>query len=66
MNHAHRPYVAAPAPKRLPIFNGGFDDGFGGHIDALCEHGELLLPAPSTLMGVPLSAHWRCYSLPAL
>jgi hypothetical protein len=56
-DHARRLYAAANAPKRLLILNGSFQDGFGGHIDALYDHGAQLLAQLAALIGVPLSTH---------
>ncbi|MGH8231256.1 MAG: alpha/beta hydrolase [Steroidobacteraceae bacterium] len=57
VEHARRLYAAANAPKRLLLLQGSFHDGFGGHLDALYDQGDRLLPALSALLGVPLSAH---------
>jgi len=53
--HARRLFAAAHDPKRLWILSGEFHDGFGGHIDALYDSGELAA-ALSALLGVRLSA----------
>jgi fermentation-respiration switch protein FrsA (DUF1100 family) len=44
-------YAAANEPKQLLILNGPFADGFGGHVDGLYDHLDLLLPKLSTLIG---------------
>jgi hypothetical protein len=37
------------------VLNGVYADGFGGHVAALYDHGELLGPALSALMGQQLN-----------
>jgi alpha-beta hydrolase superfamily lysophospholipase len=45
LRHAQRLFAAANEPKRLLVLHGVYSDGFGGHIAALYDHGELLMPA---------------------
>jgi alpha-beta hydrolase superfamily lysophospholipase len=52
LRHAERLYAAANEPKRLLVLRGAYSDGLGGHIAALYEHGELLMPALWALIGV--------------
>jgi uncharacterized protein len=47
-------YAAANEPKQLLILNGPFADGFGGHVDGLYDHLDLLRPMLSTLIGTSL------------
>jgi pimeloyl-ACP methyl ester carboxylesterase len=54
-HHAQRLFAAANEPKRLLVLNGVYADGFGGHVAALYDHGELLGPALSALMGQQLN-----------
>ncbi len=54
LHHAQRLFAAANEPKRLLVLNGVYSDGFGGHVVALYDHGELLLPALSALVGQQL------------
>jgi alpha-beta hydrolase superfamily lysophospholipase len=51
LRHAQRLFAAANEPKSLLVLDGVYSDGFGGHVTALYEHGELLLPALSALLG---------------
>ena len=51
LRHAQRLFAAANEPKRLLVLDGVYSDGFGGHVVALYDHGELLLPALSALLG---------------
>jgi alpha-beta hydrolase superfamily lysophospholipase len=58
-SHAQRLFAAANEPKRLITFDAPADDGFGGHVDTLFEHLDVLksalaavlpaLPPPSAL-----------------
>ncbi|MGC2460633.1 MAG: alpha/beta fold hydrolase [Steroidobacteraceae bacterium] len=54
-HHAQRLFAAANEPKRLLVLDGVYSDGFGGHVSALYDHGELLVPALSALIGQQLS-----------
>jgi fermentation-respiration switch protein FrsA (DUF1100 family) len=54
-HHAQRLFAAANEPKRLLVLNGVYADGFGGHVAALYDHGELLGPALSAVMGRQLN-----------
>jgi uncharacterized protein len=45
LHHAQRLFAAANEPKRLLALHGAYSDGFGGHVAALYDHGELLMPA---------------------
>jgi uncharacterized protein len=45
LHHAQRLFAAANEPKRLLVLHGVYSDGFGGHVAALYDHGELLMPA---------------------
>lgn len=56
LRHAQRLFAAANQPKRLLILDGVYADGFGGHVAALYDRGELLMPALSALLGQRLSA----------
>jgi uncharacterized protein len=49
-----RLYAAAKDPKQLLILNGPFADGFGGHVDGLYDHLDLLRPKLSMLIGATL------------
>ncbi len=49
--HAERNFAAANEPKRLLPLDFPSDDGFGGHVDALYEHLDVLLPALRALGG---------------
>jgi uncharacterized protein len=51
-HHAERLYAAARAPKRLLVLRQAATDGLGGHVDALYEHLNLLLPMLGELLGV--------------
>ena len=55
LHHAQRLFDAANEPKRLLVLNGVYSDGFGCHVAALYDHGELLGPALSAVMGQRLS-----------
>jgi len=48
-SHALKLFAAANEPKRLISFDSPSDDGFGGHVDALYEHVDIL---QSTLSGL--------------
>jgi uncharacterized protein len=48
-SHALKLLAAANDPKRLITFDSATDDGFGGHVDALYEHVDIL---QSTLAGL--------------
>jgi fermentation-respiration switch protein FrsA (DUF1100 family) len=41
-SHALKLFAAANEPKRLITFDSATNDGFGGHVDALYEHVDLL------------------------
>lgn len=47
--HALRLFAAANEPKRLLILDPPADDGFGGHIDTLFEHVDLLKASLASL-----------------
>jgi pimeloyl-ACP methyl ester carboxylesterase len=49
-SHALRLFDAANEPKRLVTFDMPSDDGFGGHVDALYEHVEVLQTALAGLV----------------
>lgn len=49
-----RLYAAANEPKQLLILKGPFADGFGGHVDGLYDHLELLRPKLMMLIGAPI------------
>jgi fermentation-respiration switch protein FrsA (DUF1100 family) len=49
-----RLYAAAQEPKQLLILKGPFADGFGGHVDGLYDHLDLLRPKLSMLIGAAL------------
>jgi fermentation-respiration switch protein FrsA (DUF1100 family) len=51
LHHAQRLFAAANEPKRLLVLHGTYSDGFGGHVAALYDHGELLMAALSALIG---------------
>jgi hypothetical protein len=56
IRHSHPSlFAAANEPKRLLVLNGVYADGFGGHVAALYDHGELLGPALSAVMGRQLN-----------
>ena len=55
-HHAQRLFAAANEPKRLLVLDGTYTDGFGGHVDALYDHLDLLIPALSALIGQPLTS----------
>jgi uncharacterized protein len=48
-SHALKLFAAANQPKRLITFDSPSDDGFGGHVDALYEHVDIL---EATLAGL--------------
>jgi hypothetical protein len=58
-SHALKLFAAANDPKHLITFDFATDDGFGGHVDALYEHVDILqsalaglipdIPPPDTL-----------------
>jgi alpha-beta hydrolase superfamily lysophospholipase len=50
LHHAQRLFAAANEPKRLLVLHGAYTDGFGGHVAALYDHAELLMPALEALM----------------
>jgi len=52
-SHALRLFSAANEPKRLITFDTPADDGFGGHVDALFEHPEVLRSALAGLLPAP-------------
>ena len=52
-HHAQRLFAAANEPKRLLILDGAYTDGFGGHVEALYDRLDLLIPALSALIGQP-------------
>jgi alpha-beta hydrolase superfamily lysophospholipase len=54
--HALRLFAAANEPKRLIILDPPADDGFGGHIDTLFKHVDLL---KASLAGLPSPSHPR-------
>lgn len=51
VQEGERLYAAAREPKQLLILNGPFADGFGGHVDGLYDHLDLLRPWLSTVIG---------------
>ena len=53
--HAQRLFAAANEPKRLLVLDGTYSDGFGGHVDALYDRLDLLIPALSALIDQPLT-----------
>jgi len=53
-SHALKLFAAANEPKHLITFESATDDGFGGHVDALYEHVDILQSALAGLIpGVP-------------
>lgn len=52
-SHAERLFAAAPEPKRLLLLDAQSDDRFGGHVTALYEQLDLLMPLLHELAGVP-------------
>ena len=50
LRHAQRLFAAANEPKRLLVLRGAYTDGFGGHVAALYDHAELLMPALGALI----------------
>jgi pimeloyl-ACP methyl ester carboxylesterase len=50
--HALKLFAAANEPKRLITFDCVSDDGFGGHVDALYEHVDMLRSALAALVSV--------------
>jgi pimeloyl-ACP methyl ester carboxylesterase len=55
LRHAQQLFAAANEPKRLLVLDGVYTDGFGGHVDALYDRLDLLIPALSALIGQPLT-----------
>jgi pimeloyl-ACP methyl ester carboxylesterase len=55
-HHAQRLFAAANEPKRLLVLDGAYTDGFGGHVDALYDHLDQLIPALSALIRQPLNS----------
>ncbi len=49
-SHALKLFAAANDPKRLVTFESASDDGFGGHVDALYEHVNVLQSALAGLV----------------
>jgi pimeloyl-ACP methyl ester carboxylesterase len=49
-SHALRLFAAANEPKRLVTFDAPSNDGFGGHVDALYEHVDVLQAALTGLV----------------
>jgi fermentation-respiration switch protein FrsA (DUF1100 family) len=49
-SHALKLFAAAHEPKRLITFDSAADDGFGGHVDALYEHVDVLQSALAGLV----------------
>jgi fermentation-respiration switch protein FrsA (DUF1100 family) len=49
-SHAIKLFAAANEPKRLLTFDGPATDGFGGHVDALFEHVDILQAALNGLV----------------
>jgi fermentation-respiration switch protein FrsA (DUF1100 family) len=49
-SHALKLFAAANEPKRLITFDSATNDGFGGHVDALYEHVDLLRSALAELV----------------
>jgi len=49
-SHALKLFAAANEPKRLITFASTRDDGFGGHVDALYDHVDVLHSALATLI----------------
>lgn len=53
-DHALKLFAAANEPKHLITFDAGSDDGFGGHVDTLFEHVDVLRSAlAKVLPGLP-------------
>jgi pimeloyl-ACP methyl ester carboxylesterase len=50
LRHAQRLFAVANQPKRLLILHGAYTDGLGGHVAALYDHAELLMPALGALL----------------
>jgi pimeloyl-ACP methyl ester carboxylesterase len=51
-SHALKLFAAANEPKHLITFDSATDDGFGGHVDALYEHVDMLRSALAGLVPV--------------
>jgi fermentation-respiration switch protein FrsA (DUF1100 family) len=51
-SHALKLFAAANEPKHLITFDTATDDGFGGHVDALYEHVDILRSALAKLVPV--------------
>jgi uncharacterized protein len=49
-SHALKLFAAANGPKHLITFDSATDDGFGGHVDALYEHVDILQSALAGLV----------------
>lgn len=49
-SHALKLFAAANEPKRLITLDSGSNDGFGGHVDALYEHVDILRTALTSLV----------------
>ncbi len=52
-SHALRLFSVANEPRRLITFDAPGDDGYGGHVDALFEHPEVLRSALRSLLPAP-------------
>jgi uncharacterized protein len=52
-SHALRLFAAANDPKRLITFDSTSDDGFGGHVDTLFEHLDVLQAQLADLIPPP-------------
>lgn len=50
-HHAQRLYAAAREPKRFLALGAPYTDGFGGHVDGLYDHLDLLIPPLAALVG---------------
>lgn len=53
LSHGERLFAAAPEPRRLLRLAAIRDDGFGGHVTALYDQMELLMPVLRELTGMP-------------
>jgi len=49
-SHSLKLFAAANEPKHLFTFDSETDDGFGGHVDALYEHVDILEDALAALV----------------
>jgi hypothetical protein len=49
-SHALKLFAAANQPKKLVTFDAPANDGFGGHVDALYEHVDMLQAALTGLV----------------